>query len=247
MNDRPAQQGNAPWWILYPSIIPLLNRENPARIPHPTTSAYTLPFLLLASAVFLSLFFLSSNEGYLDRIIDNAETHAHSREQRETLELNREANKQIVRNPGIRFVIAATVAARYSLSLLVTLALFWLAIAGMSGRWESFLEFWLVATSSTGVLLLAAGIQFFLRWFFFLSDYNVSLVLLLPRPDFSGVLFNLLLQVDIFNVWFLWLLSSRCSIIYQEKTAVLFIIFISILVIEVLVSSLLHIDFLLVS
>ena len=240
-----ASRSFVPWWKAYLSALPHRGGEDAVEIPEPTTAAVTLPFLLLMTSLFCSTFIIFSNERYLDRIVDDAMTHATTREQRETLELNREGNKQILDNPAIRFVIASKVTLRYALSFSATLFLFWLTLAGMSGRWDSFAVYWLIAMSSTAMLLLAAAVMFLLRWFFFLGDHNLSLGFLLTSPDFSGVPFRLLSQLDLFNLWFLWLLSSRLSPIYRERTATLFVVFVSLLVIEILFSSLVGVDFVL--
>ncbi len=247
MNQQPVLKENIQWWRLFLSLFPRSSDKNSARIPHPTAAAYAFPLVILVASIFLSEFLIFSNEEYLDHIVENAVSRATTREQQETLELSREANKQILHNPGIRVLMAARIAMRYVLSFAATLVLFWLALAGLSGRWESFPDFWRVAISSTGVLLIGVGVLFLLRWFFYLADNTVSVALLLQKPDFSGVLFSLLSNLDLFNVWFLILLSSRLSAMYHERTATLFEIFLLVLIAEILSSSLLHVGFFLVS
>jgi hypothetical protein len=247
MDQQPLLKDYTQWWKLFLSMFPRNSDENSARIPHPTAAAYAFPLVILVASIFLSEFLIFSNEDYLDHIVDNAMTRATTREQQETLELNREANKQILRNPGIRVLMASGIVMRFILSLIASFVLFWLSLAGVSGRWESFPEFWRVALSSTSVLVIGVGVLLFLRWFFYLADNNLSLVLLLHKPDFDGVLFSLLSNLDLFNAWFLFLLSSRLSSIYHESTATLFVIFLVILIIEILFSSLVHASFFLVS
>ncbi len=199
--------------------------------PHLTVVASLVPLVVLSVSVFLSAFVLLSNERYLDATVDEALARAKTQEQRDVVEMSREGNKTILQNLGMRVVIGGEIVLRYAVSLVIILAVFWLALAAISGKWERFIEFWSVAMLSTAPLLFGVVLTFILRWLLLVPGEPLSLVMLVNQPDYSIVAHRFLTTLEPFSLFFVWLLATRLSTLHQESRGILFTLFVLVFVV----------------
>ena len=246
MKNNLVEENEIEWWELF--FIPFTSKSaelNCANL-RVTTAANILPIIILLSSIFAFSYILLTNESYLKRNLDNAKARITDSEQYHVFELNEEANYQILRNPGMRLIIAMKITLKYSFSLLCTTILYGLGIALFSGLWNNFPKYWFIVSSCFGVLLLNSLILFLLRWSLLLIDDNISLALVMHDTDVSNILYKLAKEVDVFNVWFLFLLSSRLERVFNESRLILFMFLLSTFILIIISFSLLGIDYFLI-
>jgi hypothetical protein len=246
MDSNVSRENEIEWWELFFIPFPSKSMELRCVSPRITTTANILPLILLLSSIFAFSYLLLTNENYLKRNLESAKARITDNEQYRVFELTEEANCQILRNPGVRLIIAMRITLKYSLSLLCTICLFGVGIVLFSGRWNKFKEYWFLVSSSLGVLLLNSLILFLLRWSLLLIDDNISLTLVMQDTDISNILYKLAKQVDLFNLWFLFLLSTRLERVFNETRLVLFLVFMLTFIIIIISFSLLGIDYFLI-
>lgn len=230
------------WDDLLFAYIILVRTKRPQTVLPSTAFTTLIPLVILTTAVFFSSFVILSNNQYLDSIIDEASARARTQEEREVVEMSREGNKEILQNPGLRFLISGKVMVKYVLSLGILLVLFWLALAAISGKWDGVMEFCAVAMFSTAPLLFGVVLTFVLRWSLLIAGEPLSLAMILNQPDYSSIQYRFLAAVDPFRVWFIWFLATRLSVLYQESRVMLFALFLLVTLTASLGCSLLGFD-----
>jgi hypothetical protein len=246
MNSGRANESRCEWWeLLFVPFNVKINNQY-CTVPHSTTAAYTIPIVVYLCSTFMLSFFILSNQNYLDRSLENARSHSKNIEQDEFFELNKEANRQILQNPGMRVIISITIVYKCLISFVCAIIIFWIAVAFLCGQWDNFPDYWLITSSTLSVLCLSSLVLFVFQSSLLLFDENIGLVLLIKDLDRSSILFKLLSQLDLFNIWFLYLLSARLGTYYHESRWTIFILLIFIFLLIILLSSLGGMDFILI-
>jgi hypothetical protein len=245
MNSHNADKLSYDWWELYFIPFNLKSDTKDCIRINATTVACTIPLAIYICSIFMFSFLILSNQHYLEKSLENAKSNIKNKELTEFFELNEEATKQILQNPGMRVAISTTITLKCFVSLVSAMIIFWLFIALFRGEWGNFLDYWLICSSSLSVLVLSSLTLFVLQWSLLLFDDNISLIILLKEPDKSYIIYKLIKQVDLFNVWFLYLLSSRLGSLYQESRMIIFILLVCIFIILILVVSFIGMDFIL--
>lgn len=240
-----AEIARPEWWELY--CVPYHSKNNSPEpcVPIPTTAAYILPVIIYACTIFTFSFLITSNQNFIDKSMENVKANIKTKEQAEFFADHEETNRQILQNPGMRLFISTTMTVKCLVSLAGTLMVFWISISLVSGQWNNFQEFWLISSSSLSIFLLSSLTLFILHWLTLLFDGTISFVLFMKGADKSSFLYNFIGQLDLFNIWFLYLLSARLAPIYNESRHVVFIFFIIVFVMMFLLFFFLGINFIL--
>jgi hypothetical protein len=246
MNSGNADESRCEWWELFyvPFNVKINNQY--CTIPFSTTAAHTLPIIIYLCCTFMLSFFILSNQNYLDRSLENARSHSKNIDQDELFELNKEANRQILQNPGMRVIISITITYKCFISFVCTIIVFWIGVAFLCGQWDNFPDYWLITSSTLSVLCMSSIVLFVFQTSLLLFDENIGLLLFIRDLDRSSILFKFLSQMDLFNIWFLYLLSARLSAYYQESRRAIFILLVFIFVLIILLFSLGGMDFILI-
>jgi hypothetical protein len=240
-----AEVARPEWWELY--CIPYHSKKKSPEqlLPNPTAAAFILPVVIYACAIFTFSFLITSNQTFIDKSMESVKANIKTKEQAEYFADHEEANRQILQNPGMRVFISTTMTFKCLVTLAGTLMIFWISVSLLSGQWKNSQEFWLISTSSLSILLLCSLTLFILHSLTLLFDGTISFVLFMKGADKSSFLYNFIAQLDLFNIWFIYLLSVRLAPIYNESRYVLFVFFISVFVMTFLIFFFLGINFIL--
>lgn len=232
-----------PWWQQY--LWPSLHRQNrwSQSVPTPTFSAYTVPAAILLLAVFVCTFWILSDEYFLEQVTAKAHSRATTEEQQETIERAREATKLAFENPSARIWVGLKITWAVARTFFVFLVFSWLLLSWISGKWDLFLQFYLLALTSTSTISIGIVVHTILRIVLQEEIVGLSPVVLIQRIDFSNPAHFLLARIDLFTAWFLWVLSMRASRAYGESIPIVLSLIFGGWLVLILLSFLLDIRF----
>lgn len=162
-----------------------------------------------------------SNEYFIEQLHRQAEARATTAEQRETIELSREATDRVLKNPAFRLLMSLEVVFVSVRSLLILLLIVWIALSILAERLSLFLPFWLLASTSTSILSLGTVINTIVKIALLQGNTPFSPMFFFGSYDGADPIHFVLARSDIFSLYFLSLVSFRASAIYQEKPLVI--------------------------
>lgn len=226
-NNFSPTRSEPDWWQQY--FRPFFKRSDILLQlpPKPTLFAYILPLILFAFAVFVCVYWLYSNDYFIEQILARAEVGAKTMEEKERVERTREGMSYILKNPAFRLLLSAEYTFTVVKSLLLFLFFVWLLLSTLSSRWQNFLSFWLVSSSSLSVLTIGILVNSVLKVALLREVATVGPLLLLDSHGFTSEYVAIIAQFDVFLIWYFSLLSFKLSSLYEEKPLTVFVICIS--------------------
>lgn len=226
-NDFPRAKNSPEWWQQY--FRPFFRRSNIylQLPPKPTFLAYLLPLTIFALTVFACVYWLYSNEYFIEHTLSKAEINAKTIEARERIEHTREGMSYILKNPAFRLLLSAEYIFTVVKSLLSFLFFTWLLLSALSGKWQTFLSFWLLSSSSLSMLTIGVFVNSVLKIVLLREVVAVGPLLFFNSYELADEYIAILAQFDFFLIWYFGLLSLRLSSLYQEKSSTVFVLCIS--------------------
>lgn len=171
---------------------------------------------MLFSVVFATNFWLFSNRELVDDFLKSEGQPYESQEERRAADDRQQAIEQALERPGMVMLMSLQTVWVSMYSLLSFWSLLWLLNGISSSSWASFNKWCSAATLSTIVLSLGAFVNTLSRLTFRRFTATASLAMFIHAYDARNILQFLGSSLDLFTIWYLFLVATSTSILCKQ-------------------------------